>query len=299
MSLPLKALLMIRPARFAFNAQTAITNSFQFPQEGEIHAQADAEFMRAVDAFRVAGFTVELFTDDVAQPLPDSIFPNNWFSTHVNRALILYPMLTPNRRAERKTSIIETLVHKYNYSALHDLSLREKQGKFLEGTGSIVFDHDQKVALACLSSRTDAGVLQEVCDLLNYAPLMFEAVDRNNFPVYHTNVMMAVSSRIAVCCFESIRNTADSHEVRKFFMEAGKELVEISLSQMESFAGNMLFIRGTDGVQHVAVSSTAWNSLEEIQKNAISAHAKPIIVDIPTIERHGGGGIRCMLAELF
>jgi len=290
---------MIRPACFAFNAQTAITNSFQFPQEGEIHSRALAEFVSAVDAFRNAGFTIELFEDDATQPLPDSIFPNNWFSTHNNGALILYPMLTPNRRAERKASIVDTLKHKYNYSIVHDFSLREKQGKFLEGTGSIVFDHDQKVALACLSPRTNAGVLQEVCDKLNYIPILFEAMDRNNSPVYHTNVMMAVSPSLAVCCFESIPHPSDRNDVLRFFMGTGKELVEITLAQMESFAGNMLFITRSDGVQHVAVSSTAWNSLEEMQKNAISAHAKPIIVDIPTIERHGGGGIRCMLAELF
>lgn len=295
----IRALLMIRPAKFAYNPQTAATNSFQQVNTGDVHEQALAEFDQATAQLRDAGFTLEVIADDPASPLPDSVFPNNWFSTHEQGKLVLYPMLTPNRRAERKKEIIDLLRTKYRYHTVCDYSFFEAENAFLEGTGSMVFDHEERIAFACISPRTDRDVLLEACGTLGYIPFVFAAYDRNNLPVYHTNVMMALGPGIAVCCFESVHDKDDQYGLRRFMQLTGKTTVEISLAQMESFAGNMLFIENEEGRLFVAVSDTAWSSLSAQQKSLLSSKAEPLIFKIPTIEKHGGGSIRCMLAELY
>lgn len=289
---------MVRPAKFAFNPQTAATNSFQSPNAGDVHEQALQEFDTVVQQLRHAGFVVETAQDDALAPLPDSIFPNNWFSTHPEGKLFLYPMLTENRRAERKPEIIDALRNAFGYTSLLDLSPHEKDGRFLEGTGSIVFDHTHHIAYAGISARTDRDVLLEVCGALNYLPFVFMAFDRNNLPVYHTNVVMAVGEDIAVCCFDAIHDEADRVGLHTLLKKSDKTVVPVSLAQMESFAGNMLFITNPAGKKYVAVSAAAWDSLSETQKATISSHAEPILAKIPAIEKHGGGSIRCMLAEL-
>jgi hypothetical protein len=289
---------MVRPAQFAFNPQTAATNSFQSPNTMDVNQQAQTEFDAVVAQLKHAGIRVEVVQDDPASPLPDSIFPNNWFSTHPSGVLILYPMLTENRRAERKEEIIENLRSSHKYSSVKDLAHHENENRFLEGTGSIVFDHVTGIAYAGISPRTDRDVLLEVCDTLGYIPFVFLATDRNNQPVYHTNVVMAIGPEIAVCCFDAIHDENDRLGLWTLLSKSGKTVVPISVPQMESFAGNMLFI--SNGANNfVAVSSTAWDSLSESQKTTISSHATPIIARIPTIEKHGGGSVRCMLAELF
>lgn len=289
---------MVRPAKFAFNPQTAATNSFQSPNTEDVHEKALAEFDSVVAQFRGAGIHIELIQDDPASPLPDSIFPNNWFSTHPHGELLLYPMLTENRRAERKKEIIDLLRVQHKYNSVTDLSHHETESRFLEGTGSIVFDHVTGIAYAGISPRTDREVLLEVCDILGYIPFVFLASDRNNQPVYHTNVVLAIGPAIAVCCFDAIQDENDRNGLRTLLSKSGKTIVPVSVPQMESFAGNMLFI--SNGANNfVAVSSSAWDSLSENQKSIISQQATPIIAKIPTIEKHGGGSIRCMLAELF
>lgn len=289
---------MVRPAKFAFNPQTAATNSFQSPNITDVHEQALAEFDTVAAQLKAAGIHTEIVQDNAAAPLPDSVFPNNWFSTHPSGVLILYPMLSENRRAERKPEIIESLRTSHKYNVLKDLSHHEKEERYLEGTGSIVFDHATGIAYAGISPRTDREVLLEVCEALGYIPFVFLANDRNNQAVYHTNVVMAVGSSIAVCCFDAIHDADDRQGLWTLLSKSGKTVVPISVPQMESFAGNMLFI--SNGANNfVAVSSTAWDSLSENQKRIISEHATPIIAKIPTIEKHGGGSVRCMLAELF
>lgn len=290
---------MVRPALFAFNPQTAATNSFQSPGENEVHDKACSEFDAVAAQLREEGFVVETVQDDYSSPLPDSIFPNNWFSTHEDGRMLLYPMLAENRRAERNPSIINQIISKYHYDKQFDLSAHENSGKYLEGTGSIVFDHDEKIAFACISPRTDRMLLLNVCEYLGYLPFVFSSFDRNNQAVYHTNVMMAIGPGIAVCCFDSVHDEDDRYGLRRFFQLSSKTVIEISMAQMESFAGNMLFIRNPEGKLCVAVSDAAWNSLSEKQRSDIANHAHPIIAKIPTIEKHGGGSIRCMLAELF
>lgn len=290
---------MIKPAHFGFNPETASTNSFQKQPAGDIHELASKEFDAARLALVHAGFHIELFEDDRTQPLPDSIFPNNWFSTHSPSTIVIYPMMTQNRRAERKPAFISALCAEYGYTTMHNLSAWESEGKYLEGTGSMVFDHDQQIAYACISPRTDKDVLLEVCELIGYLPVVFKALDRNLKPIYHTNVMMALSERMAVCCFDSIPDEEDRNGIRHYLAKTGKTILDITSEQMESFAGNMLFIRNPKGELFVTVSDTAWNSLQNSQQQLLTSIAQPIIVSIPTIEKHGGGGIRCMLAELF
>lgn len=289
---------MVRPAKFAFNPQTAATNSFQLPSTTDVQEQALGEFDAVAAQLKAAGIHTEIVQDNAAAPLPDSVFPNNWFSTHPSGVMILYPMLSENRRAERRPEIIDSLRTSHKYHVLKDLSHHEKEERYLEGTGSIVFDHATGIAYAGISPRTDREVLLEVCDALGYIPFVFLANDRNNQPVYHTNVVMAVGPSIAVCCFDAINDADDRQGLWTLLSKSGKTVVPISVPQMESFAGNMLFI--SNGADHfVVVSSTAWDSLSENQKRIISEHAAPIIARIPTIEKHGGGSVRCMLAELF
>lgn len=289
---------MVRPAKFAFNPQTASTNSFQSPNSTDVNELAQAEFDSVASQLKEAGINVEIVQDDPSSPLPDSVFPNNWFSTHPSGVLMLYPMLTENRRAERRQEVIDKLRTAHKYSVVKDLSHHENEGRFLEGTGSIVFDHVNGIAYAGISPRTDREVLLEVCDAIGYIPFVFLASDKNNQPVYHTNVVMAIGPSIAVCCFDSIQDENDRNGLWTLLSKSGKTVVPISVPQMESFAGNMLFICN-GGNNFVAVSSTAWDSLSEKQKATISEHATPIVAKIPTIEKHGGGSIRCMLAELF
>jgi hypothetical protein len=290
---------MVQPAQFAFNPQTAATNSFQLPNSGDVHQLALREFETISQQLKDAGFNVVIAQDDPKDPLPDSIFPNNWFSTHPNGKMILYPMCTENRRAERKPEIIHTLKKSFGYFSIVDLSPNEADGKYLEGTGSIVFDHEHQIAYACASPRTNSELLLEVCDELNYLPFLFTAYDRNDRPVYHTNVVMGIGDTMAVCCFEAIHDEQDRSGLFTLLRKSDKEILQISLAQMESFAGNMLLITNPEGKRFVAVSDTAWNSLSENQKSLVRAHAEPLVAKIPTIEKHGGGSIRCMLAELF
>lgn len=298
MSLPIRALFMVRPAKFASNPQTAPTNSFQKINSADVQAQALAEFDAVVEQLREHKINVEVVNDNPESPLPDSVFPNNWFSTHSPGELILYPMMAENRRTERRPEIIAQLRSAHKYNSVTDLSHFEKESRFLEGTGSIVFDHVTGIAYASVSPRTDRDILLEVCEQLRYIPFLFSARDRNNQPVYHTNVMMSIGPAIAVCCFESVQDEDDRNGLWTLLSKSGKTVVPISLAQMESFAGNMLFIQN-GASQFVAVSSTAWDSLSEDQKKTITQHAQPIVCRIPTIERYGGGSIRCMLAELF
>jgi hypothetical protein len=295
-----RAIMMVRPARFGFNPQTAESNSFQNATEEDIHQLACEEFDNAVRILRHYGVSLEIFQDDRADPLPDSVFPNNWFSTTTDGELFLYPMLAPNRRAERKENIIRQLRSRYNYRFVNDYSFHESAGKFLEGTGSIVFDHQERIAFAALSPRTDKDVLLEVCEKHNYLPFVFESADRSGKPIYHTNVIAGIGRSLAVFCLDAVIDSDDRTGIRNYFKRCGKELLEISFNQMEQFAGNVLFIEQVQLSRTAGViSETAWNSFDSVQKSIFEAHAQPVVIPVPVIEKHGGGSIRCMLAELF
>jgi len=299
MSLPARALFMIRPKSFGYNRETAGSNFFQHIPESEVQTKALEEFDRAVKAISVSGIDLEIVNDLDKPELPDAIFPNNWFTTHPNGTIVLYPMMTPNRRAERRSDILNLLAEKYGYTTTHDLTHHTRANKYLEGTGSLVFDHDQHVAFACSSPRTNSDVLLETCERIGYLPIAFESVDRDSRPIYHTNVMLSIGENIAICCFESIIDKDDRNGIEQFLRKTGKLVIPINLTQMEHYAANVLFCKNKDGIQHAIISDTAWNSLDYTQKADIESMAKPVVVNIPVIERYGGGGIRCMLAELF
>lgn len=294
-----KSLLLIRPAAFGFNAETAATNSFQQKKSIETAARAQSEFDAFVKKLNENQIQTEVIADTELPVKPDAVFPNNWFSTHENGTLIVYPMQAQNRRIERRNDIVEMLKSKYGYRTIHDFSHYENEGKFLEGTGSIVFDHAAKIAYAAFSPRTDKDVLLEVCEKTGYLPLAFETADRNGNAVYHTNVLLAIHEKAAIVCFDCIPDASDKRAVKRMLEISGKKIISISMQQLESFAGNMLFVKNKMGEDQVILSQSAWHSLEKNQQEELSAIANPVYSNLETIETIGGGSARCMVAELF
>jgi len=294
---------MVRPASFGFNPQTAASNAFQqapaSPGEAAVQGQAREEFEGLAQALMRAGVEVLIAADTPQPAKPDAIFPNNWVSFHFDGTVALYPMLAPNRRCERREDILEQVVRdgRFRVSRTVDLTHREAEGKFLEGTGSLVLDRAQRVAYASPSPRTDLDVLGEFAQLLDYELVTFEARDGAGQPVYHTNVVMAIGTRFAVACGEAIALPLHRDAVFNKLRAAGREIVDVSLRQMQGFAGNLLELSAAGGPL-IALSTTAWRSLEPAQRRTLESHAGVVPVDIPTIERIGGGGVRCMLAEI-
>lgn len=295
------AVLMIRPANFAANPETLASNAFQKTSpDGDLRQQARAEFDALAQALQAAGVTVEVFEDRADPVLPDATFPNNWVSFHADGSAWLYPMLAPNRRAERRADILESLKSErgYRLERVEDLSAAEREGRYLEGTGSLVLDRPHRVAYACLSPRTDAGLIQEWARRAGYASVTFHAADAEGRPLYHTNVMLCIGERFAVLCLESIADPAEREQVGRRLRETGHEIVLISLAQMESFAGNMLEIASREGGSVLALSTRAARSLTGAQRAALSKHARLVSSPIDTIEDCAGGSVRCMLAEI-
>jgi hypothetical protein len=294
---------MVRPASFGFNPQTAASNAFQqrpdSPGETELQELALAEFEGMAKALERAGIEVLVASDTRRPEKPDAVFPNNWVSFHFDGTVALYPMLAPNRRLERREDILEQVVRdgRFHVSRTIDLTHRESEGKFLEGTGSLVLDRAHRVAYASLSPRTDLDVLGEFAQLLDYELVSFEGRDAAGEPVYHTNVVMAIGTRFAVVCGEAIALTPHRDAVFNKLRAGGHEIVDISLAQMQQFAGNLLELSPAGG-QVIALSTTAWRSLDMAQKQILESHAQLLPLSIPTIERIGGGGVRCMLAEV-
>ena len=300
-------ILMVRPVRFAFNEETAANNAFQQRSETEEAAQAIAreaieEFDDFVRLLRENGITVEVVQDTPEPFTPDSIFPNNCFSVHGD-TLVLYPMFAPNRRLERKKLInfrfTDFRFSISNHSKLKDLTHYEESGRFLEGTGSLVLDREHRVAYACLSPRTDEEVLKEWASAMGYSYLTFHSQDGQGMPVYHTNVMMHVGSRQAVVCLESIPNPSEREALKAMLEQYGKEVVPITLAQMNQFAGNMLELHNERGEQLLVMSLTARRSLTATQIATLSKHTRILSPDIHAIEAAGGGSARCMMAEIF
>ncbi len=296
--------LMIRPAHFSGNAETAASNRFQDLGTGaasdDPQAAAAAEFDGAVRALRAQGVQVFVF-DDLPEPVtPDALFPNNWVSFHADGTAVLYPMLAPNRRLERRRDILEALnvEHGFRIDRVIDLTHGEQQGRFLEGTGSLVLDRRNRVAYACLSPRTDAGMLAEFAGKLDYEAVPFSAVDANGFPIYHTNVMLSVGERFAAVCADAIVESDRSRVLDKL-RSTGHEVIELTRRQMERFAGNLLELRGAGDRRVVVVSTAGYASLDARQKQAFASLGMTVAVaPLPTIERLGGGSARCMIAEI-
>lgn len=293
-------LLMVRPAKFAFNEQTAGNNYFQensnLPSVAE---DALKEFDTFVNLLLSNDVDVTVVQDTPEPWTPDSIFPNNWFTSHFTGELVLYPMFAENRRLERKPHILNILKRDLNHKKVIDLTHWEEEGEFLEGTGSIILDRRKRVAYCCRSPRSSEKVLADFCSRMNYQPIVFDALDKDGNQIYHTNVMMEIGMQVAVICLESIKDENERKRVKSHLLSAGKVIIDISLDQVASFAGNMLEVKNRNGNPLMVMSSAARNALTFEQENIISTYNKIISTDLKTIETNGGGSARCMLAEIF
>lgn len=294
-------ILMIRPVRFAFNEQTAESNAFQDPKAATavaVQEQALLEFDRMAEGLRNMGIDVMVLEDTPEPHTPDSIFPNNWVSFHADGTVCLYPMQAPNRRLERRKDIIDELGKKFAVSRTIDFSSHEAEEKFLEGTGSLVLDRVNKIAYACLSPRTDATLLKEFSEQMNYRIVSFTATDEHAKPIYHTNVIMMLGDHFAVICLESIIHDDERTLVRKTLEATGKQIIEISLEQLTRFAGNMLQLQNRQGEKVLVLSTQAYRSLLPEQLQQLEKYSHVFYSDLSTIERNGGGSARCMIAEV-
>jgi hypothetical protein len=264
-------ILMIRPVAFGFNTQTAQSNAFQNRDADQqlVQQKAQQEFDVFVATLKSNGVNVTVVNDTIEPHTPDSIFPNNWVSFHDNGDVFLYPMQAENRRLERREDIIRQLEENFKANHVIDLSRFELKDQFLEGTGSMVLDRENKIAYACLSPRTNTEVLKAFCEYTGYKTITFNAFDQRGQAIYHTNVLMAIGSRFAVICLDSITNTQEKETVIASLKENGKEIIEISFEQMNSFAGNMLEVKNTAGETLIVMSQTAYLSLIDEQKTAL------------------------------
>jgi hypothetical protein len=293
-------ILMIRPVNFIFNEQTAGSNAFQNrnAKQQRVQDKALEEFDRFVNILRENGVEV-IVIDDTDEPhTPDSIFPNNWVSFHNDGTVFLYPMMAENRRLERREDIIMQLEDGFKVKQVIDLSHFEQENKFLEGTGSMVLDRENKIAYACLSPRTNKELIEAFCQGTGYKSVLFHAVDQNGTDIYHTNVLMCVGSSYAVICLDSIKDEAEKQNVINSLQLTQKQIVAISFAQMNHFAGNMLEVQNKFGESLLVMSKNAWESLSYEQKAILSSFSKPVYSDISTIENNGGGSARCMMAEV-
>jgi len=296
-------ILMVRPAAFGANEETAATNFFQSTgtktDPRSIQQGALNEFDNMVELLRQHEINV-LEIDDTPTPLkPSAIFPNNWLSTSPEGIVSVFPMYAANRRPEKRDDILKILAEKFMVKDLQDWSEFEVEGKFLEGTGSMVIDHENKVIYTCYSPRTDVSVLEKFANVNNYRAIVFLAIDQNGHPVYHTNVMMTLGEDFAILCEEAIEEEWELIAVRQLLESSGHEVIRITKEQMHSFAGNMLQVKNNKGEKFLVMSQTAFDSLTEEQKEELSARSELLPIPIPVIEQTEGGSVRCMMAEIF
>jgi hypothetical protein len=294
-------IMMVRPHNFGFNEQTANTNKFQKKVNSSVNLNALNEFNNAVETLRLNDINVFIFDDLIGVDTPDSVFPNNWVSFHSDGTAVVYPMLAMNRRKERRPDIIQDLSTIYGFycSRVVDFTFYEDKNKFLEGTGSLVLDRLNKIAYSCLSERTNQDVVNKFCKELGYTPIKFHAYDSTGFPIYHTNVMMALGEKFAMICLDSIKDENEKEAVITSIKGSGKEIIALSDNQMMNFAGNALEVLDMHGNKKLIISKKAFYSLSDEQKFAIERYCDIINIDVSTIEECGGGSIRCMLAEVF
>jgi len=296
--------LMIEPIAFGYNAETAENNYFQVEQKSAgIQEKALEEFNHFVEKLRSKGINVITVKDTLEPHTPDSIFPNNWVSFSEEGKVVLYPMFAKNRRVERRLDIIEDLKSNgFLVSEIDDWSESENNNHFLEGTGSMIFDHEKKLAYGSVSLRLDETLFRKFCAKYNYTPIVFhsyQSVGTERLPIYHTNVMMCVADQFVVICLDCIDNDLERSKVIETIKNSGKEIIEITEEQMQQFAGNMLQVKNNAGDRFLVMSQTAYQSLTENQISNIQKHCEIIYSDLNTIEVNGGGSARCMLAEVF
>lgn len=296
-------IIMIRPAHFGYNPETAANNAFQkeahVSENERIRQDAILEFDHMTNVLRSKGISV-MVIEDTDNPLkPDAVFPNNWISLHENGTVITYPMFAVNRRIERRQDIIDTICATFRCSNRYSFEFYEDENEFLEGTGSMIFDRENGIVYACLSQRTHITLIDKFNLLMNTRSIVFTALDRRGLPIYHSNVMMALGQDFVVICMECIPDESSRKVLYQSFQETGKKVIEISPDQVEKFAGNMLEVVSNTGLRYLVMSQTAFNSLHEEQIHALSQRTNLLPIPIPTIETYGGGSVRCMMAENF
>lgn len=294
---------LVRPCRFQANPETAASNAFQAEAPWDDLAAsnriAQTQFDGLVQTLEAAGVNCIVF-DDTSEPhTPDSIFPNNWITTHADGSVVLFPMEAPSRRGERRQDLLDSLVAEQGFtiSRTVDLSPHEQAGHYLEGTGSLVLDRVNRVAYACRASRTDPAALEAFAQALGYRVMLFDSMDAGGQPIYHTNVMMWLGETLAGVCLASLPEP-DRVRVETALAESGHTVVDLSYDQLEAFAGNMLELRTRDGGAVIAMSQQAFDSLDAAQRAQLAAHATLVSSNIDHIETQSGGSVRCMLAEV-
>lgn len=297
---------MVRPTNFRMNEETAKDNLFQETNLSlpKASVEAEKEFDRFVKELRDKGIKVmvDQFPSDI--DAPDALFPNNWVSFHEDGKVGLYPMLTSNRRVERRESVLDRVQNEFGLEIKEviDFTEFEEHDKFLEGTGSLVLDRKHRVAYACLSERTDKQAVTHFCEQMNYRPVMFRAfhaVDGTNHPIYHTNVMMCIASAFVLICLDSITDETERQSVVDAILARDREIIELTADQMNNFAGNALEVTNEEGLLYLVLSERALNSLDQNQVDRINRHLKIIAPNLATIEKLGGGSARCMMCEVF
>ena len=299
------SILMIRPNNFGFNEETSNDNHYQNKEflESNSNENAQKEFDNMVKNLKQNGISVHVFQDDDINYTPDSIFPNNWISFHENGDIGLYPMYAKNRRLERRPEVLEFLEEEgFGIENIVDYSGAESENKFLEGTGSMILDRENRIAYCSISNRSNEDLFIDFCEDFEFTPVLFnsfQSVGDERLPIYHTNVMMCVTMSYVVICLDSIDDKKQRKNVCEFIKKSEKELINISENQVEKFAGNMLELLNDKGESVLVMSKSAENSLSENQKNTIINYSKIISSDINTIELCGGGSARCMMAEIF
>lgn len=296
-------ILMVRPAAFGFNTETAKNNFFQSNPSGQskesIQQNALKEFDAMVAVLQKNGIEVIVIQDSNEPMKPDAIFPNNWVCSLESGKLCVFPMYAKNRREEKRDDIINLLTEKYTFIDFQDWSEFEAEGRFLEGTGSMMIDQENNIIYACLSERTDASLLEKFANRNGFNAFTFTATDNEGRKIYHTNVMMCLAGQFCILCSESIEDEMERAALKQLLHSTGKKIISIDRVQMNAFAGNMLELKNINGESLLVMSKTAFDSLNTEQLLEIEKFAKPLPIPVPTIEQVEGGSVRCMIAEIF
>jgi len=295
-------ILMIRPASFGFNAETATSNVFQGSvsmDEHQVQVKAVEEFDKFVNTLRAHHINVLVIEDTPYPVKPDAVFPNNWFCTLQDGTIATFPMQATNRRIEVRSDLIQTLKDQFIVTNTEDWTTYDTESLFLEGTGSMIIDHGNKIIYACLSPRTSKALLQQFAQAHGYTTVSFHSTDERGFQIYHTNVIMHLGAGYAVICLESIKDNEEQKQVVDSLTSTNHEITDISMEQVRHYAGNMLQVRSSDNILYTILSQQAFESLNEQQKQQLQVHTNLLPININTIETVGGGSVRCMMAEIF
>lgn len=300
MSWPAKHVALLEPLTFGYNPQTAVNNVFQYnSKESNLSKKVKEEFNGLVQLLSNAGIEVTVFEDLPQPPKPDAVFLNNWFCVLPSGKLIVFPLYASNRRTEKRDDILAYLHQNFNIVDVEDWSEYEAENQFLESTGSMVFDHQNKIIYAALSSRTSWPILNQFAIAHQYKAIPFTPKTSKGDEIYHTNVVMSVGTNYAVVCLDVIQDENERVAVQQLLALSGHEVIKITEAQMFAFAGNMLQVQNQDGELFIVMSTTAYNVLNYDQINLLKQHNQLIVADVSTIEKLGGGSVRCMLAEIL